>query len=202
MHLGPVEERVGSARRAVDELIDDDELTGMDVRLQRARRARRDDRAHTELVHRPDVGPVGDAVRRELVPASVAREERDPAIADGADRDRSGRRAVRGVERDRLDVVEEGVEARAAEDADVGAGHGSVAGAARARRRRRRSRRREEVDEDDDGVAMTTSACGCGRRGSGCGRRSPSSNPSRRCSTTRTVADDAAFLPLERLSVL
>ena len=35
VHLGPVEERVGAARRAVDELIHHHELARMDVRLQR-----------------------------------------------------------------------------------------------------------------------------------------------------------------------
>ena len=67
VHLGPVEERVGAARRAVDQLVHHHEVARMDVGLQRARGARRDDRSHPELAHRPHVGPVVDAVRRQLV---------------------------------------------------------------------------------------------------------------------------------------
>jgi len=52
------------------------------------------------------------------VVAAVAREERDAPAGDRADRQRRGRRAEGRVERDLLDVVEERVEARAAEDAD------------------------------------------------------------------------------------
>ena len=73
VHLGPVEERVGAARRTVHELIDHHEIARMDVGLQRARGARRDDRSHPELAHRPHVGPVVDAVRRQLVSAAVPR---------------------------------------------------------------------------------------------------------------------------------
>ena len=54
---------------------------------------------------------------------AVAREERDRAAADRAQGHRTGRLAVRRVEGDLLDVFEEGVEAGAAEDADLGVGH-------------------------------------------------------------------------------
>lgn len=51
--------------------------------------------------------------------AAVSRDERDPAALDLTDVQRGGRGAVRRVDLDLLDVVEEGVEAGAAEDADV-----------------------------------------------------------------------------------
>jgi hypothetical protein len=49
----------------------------------------------------------------------VAGEERHPALAHRADRDRRRRGPVGGVELDLLDVVEQGVEAGAAVDPDV-----------------------------------------------------------------------------------
>ena len=59
-------------------------------------------------------------MRRELVTVAVAREERDAPSLDGADRQRTRRLPVRGVDLDLLDLVEEAVEAGASEDADLG----------------------------------------------------------------------------------
>ena len=84
--LGPVVERILPRPRPVDELIADDELAELEVGLQRARGVRADDAAYPELLHRPDIGPVGDPVRRELVPAAVAREKGDSGSLDFADR--------------------------------------------------------------------------------------------------------------------
>jgi hypothetical protein len=55
------------------------------------------------------------------VVAPVAGEEGDPATCHLADRDRRRGRPERCVDDDLLDVVEQGVEARAPVDADVGA---------------------------------------------------------------------------------
>ena len=95
-------------------------VPGGTSRAQRARGARADDAAHAELAQRPHVGAVRDAVRRQLVVAAVARQERDAHAAHVADaRCESDGGAVRRVDGDLLDVVEERVEPRAAEDADV-----------------------------------------------------------------------------------
>ena len=50
---------------------------------------------------------------------AVARQERDPPAADGADHERRAGRSERGVEGDLFDVLEERIEARASEDADL-----------------------------------------------------------------------------------
>jgi hypothetical protein len=71
-------------------------------------------------------------VRRQLVVHAVAGQEGDPPIADRPDGDRRRRRAVGRVDRHLDDVVEEGVEARAAEHPDLGRdrsrGHEAAAG--------------------------------------------------------------------------
>ena len=116
-------ERVLAPVRAVDELVADDELAELEVGLQRARRVRADDPPDAELLHRPDVRAVVDLRGRQLVRAAVPRQERDALAADVADRDGRRRRAVRRVDRHLLDVVEQRVEAAAAEDADLRVGH-------------------------------------------------------------------------------
>ena len=112
-------ERVRPARRPVDELVADDELAEPEIGLQRTRGAGPDDPPHAHLAHRPDVRAVGDLRRRQLVASAVPRQERDPAAADLADRERRRRLAERRVDLDLLDVLEERVEARASEDSDL-----------------------------------------------------------------------------------
>ena len=51
---------------------------------------------------------------------AVSREERHPPARDLAHRDRGRGRAVGGLDDDALDILEERIEARAAEDADLG----------------------------------------------------------------------------------
>src|SRR5256885_325917 len=60
--VGTVVEGVAAARRAVDELVEGDEVAGSDVGLQRACRAGADDALHAEHAHGPEVGPVVDLV--------------------------------------------------------------------------------------------------------------------------------------------
>ena len=72
-----------------------DEVARADVLVQRARRARPEDGADAGLAHDVEVGPVVDAVRRMAVVGAVAGEERDPAVADGADEQGARRLAVR-----------------------------------------------------------------------------------------------------------
>src|SRR5437763_3905987 len=56
---------------SVDELITDDEVAGLDGRLQTARGRRRDQACHAELGHRPQVGAVVDRVGRDAVASAV-----------------------------------------------------------------------------------------------------------------------------------
>jgi hypothetical protein len=85
------------------------------------------------------------------VVAPVAGQEGDPPPGDHADGDGRGRWPVRRVDRDLLDVVEEGIEAGAPVDADVGgdagrAGRGLIpSGVAHAD-----FASDDEVDVDDD----------------------------------------------------
>ena len=87
-----------ASARAVDELVGDDERAGPEVRSQPADRARGQHLADAERAQRPEVGAVGDLVRRESVVATVPGQEGHPAVADRADDDRvatAGRRASR-----------------------------------------------------------------------------------------------------------
>ena len=111
---------VGATPGAVDELIDDHELPGVDVGLERTDRARSDHAMHADRVHDPHVRPVWDPMRGELVVASVAGDERDRAAVDGTDRDRARRRPVRGGDLDDLGIIEEIVESGATEHAPLG----------------------------------------------------------------------------------
>ena len=65
-------------------------------------------RVDAELLHGPDVRPVRDAMRRELVLQAVPRDERDPPAADVADHGRRRRFAVRRVDVDGLGRLQEG----------------------------------------------------------------------------------------------
>ena len=114
--------RVGAAPGAVDELVDDDEVAGVEVGLQRADRARADDRADAERPERVDVGAKRHPMRRET----------GGPCRGGAGTPPGGRPTVPSVmgaagspygvvDIDFLDVVEELVETRPADDADLGA---------------------------------------------------------------------------------
>ena len=80
-----------AAARPVDELVADDELTQLELGLERAGGVRADDPPHAQLAHRPDVRPVRDRVRRQLVLQAVPRQERDSAARDLADGEGRGR---------------------------------------------------------------------------------------------------------------
>ena len=81
-HDRAVVERVGPAAGPVDELVADHEVARRDRHLEAARRTRADDRLDPERLHRPDVRPEVDPVRRDRVAAAVARQEGDLAPAD------------------------------------------------------------------------------------------------------------------------
>src|SRR5205814_6803100 len=76
-----------------------------------------------------DVRAVVDRVRRDRMAPPVPGQERDPAVRHGGEEERVRRGAVRSVDLDLADVVEERVEARTTEDADLGlVRHGCLLG--------------------------------------------------------------------------
>jgi hypothetical protein len=122
VHGAGLHERLGAAQGAVDELVGYDDRSWSDLRPEAADGAGRKHLAHAERPQGPGVGPVVDEVGRVLVVPSVPGQERHAAASDGADRNRCRRGAVRRLDRVLLGIVEEGVEAGAADDRDVGDG--------------------------------------------------------------------------------
>ena len=117
--LGPVVVRGGPPAGPVDELVAHDEVPAPHVRLKRAGRGRGDDALDAQLLERPEVRAVGDLVRRVLVACDrAAGGTRRARPLDLADDERRRRLAVRRVDLDLFDVVEERVEPRAPEYAD------------------------------------------------------------------------------------
>ena len=58
-HGAFAEEALGAIPGAIDELIGDHHVQGRNLLLQGANRGGREDPAHAEGAHRPDIGPVG-----------------------------------------------------------------------------------------------------------------------------------------------
>lgn len=75
---------------AVDNLIGDDEVHGLDLLLQRTDGGEGNDAADTDTPQSSNIGAVGDLVRCELVVEAMAGEERDVGAVVGEDVD--GRR--------------------------------------------------------------------------------------------------------------
>jgi cellulose synthase/poly-beta-1,6-N-acetylglucosamine synthase-like glycosyltransferase len=147
-----VVERLRPARGPVRELVRHRQRARpVDVR-QRADGAGRDHLPHPDRAQRPQVGAVGDAVRREPVAAAVPRQEGHPPPGHLPDHHRVAGHPERGLDRDLVDGLEELVQPGAADDGDAGqagsrgrgragrAGHGG-SGDLRARGRRGRGRR-------------------------------------------------------------
>ena len=122
--LGAVVEGVVPAPGPVHHLVADDEVPGGGLGLERPGGAGADHPGHPQLLHRPEVGPVGDLVGRVLVAAAVAGEEGHPAALDLADRDLVGRGAIGRLDLVLLHAVEERVEPGATEDPELGLGTG------------------------------------------------------------------------------
>lgn len=74
---------------AVDNLVRDDKVHGLDVLLEGADCAEGDDAAHPDVPQGGDVGARGDLMGRELVVGAVAREEGDGHAVVLEDLDRS-----------------------------------------------------------------------------------------------------------------
>src|SRR5439155_1946743 len=87
--------------------------------LETARGARADHGPYAQRAERPDVGAVVDAVRRNRVASAVARHERHLAPGHLGQEDAVGRRPVGRIDLDLAYVVEQRIEARPAEDADL-----------------------------------------------------------------------------------
>ncbi len=108
---------VDSAVGAVDELVDDHHLAGMDVVLQGADRTGSDDRTHAKGVQRPDVGPIWNAVSDEVVIRTMAWQERNVLSRQRPDRDRPSVRTVWCVDHNLLPIRQEFVESGSADHA-------------------------------------------------------------------------------------
>src|SRR5207249_8885112 len=107
---------------AIDELIADHEVAGLDGWLKAARGGGRNQTGYAELGHRPQVGAIVDRVRRDAVPRAVAREKSHAHVADMANRNGVAGRPVWRLDRRLLHgAVPQAVEARSTEDADVSA---------------------------------------------------------------------------------
>ena len=106
---------------AVDDLVRDDEVHGLDVLLQGADGREGHDAPHADVAQGGDVGARGDLVRRVLVAGAVPRQERHGRPCVLQDHDRRRReppRRLRVHSRDRREPVEL-VQPRPADDGDV-----------------------------------------------------------------------------------
>src|SRR5438477_222615 len=107
------------AAGAIEELIRDDQVSGVQVRLEAPYRRWADDPSHPDLVHRPDVGAVVDEGRRDFVVGSMAGQERHAAPADLGQRDRPAGWPIGRRDLDLVAGVEPLVEAGPTEDANL-----------------------------------------------------------------------------------
>lgn len=106
---------------AIDDLVGDDKVAGLDLLLQRADGGEGNDAANTEGAEGRDVGAVGDFVGSERVVGAVAGEEGDSGVLVGEDRD-GGRRGAPGsgdVQGGDWGVAFELLETGSADDGDV-----------------------------------------------------------------------------------
>src|ERR1700674_2459151 len=106
-----VEEAVCAAAGAIDELVANDELARLDVRLKAPGRRRRNHSRDPDRLQGPKVGSVVDRRRGQCVLAAMARDERDGAVPHHADRDVVAWRAERRLDVDEIHIVEEPVQA-------------------------------------------------------------------------------------------
>ena len=93
-HAALEEGEGADALGAVDDLVGDDEVAGLDGFLQRANGAESDDGADTQATQSGDVGAGGDLVGCDLVVQTVARQEGDGdglAVGGGVVQDGDGR---------------------------------------------------------------------------------------------------------------
>jgi len=121
---GVAVDRVFPTPGAVDDLVGHDDGAGPDLASQRTDGTGCEDLTDTDRTQRPEVCPVVHPVWREPMLPTVPRDERHPAPMDLADHEVVTRRTERRGDAQPLRVRQELIEARATDDADVGAGPG------------------------------------------------------------------------------
>ena len=86
-----VEEGSGPGHRVVDDLVRHDDVGGIEAGPDPPDRGYREDTLDPGVAERPDVGPVVDPMRSDVVVRTVAGKERHGAPADLAEHEGSGR---------------------------------------------------------------------------------------------------------------
>ena len=112
---------VFATRRAVDELVDHDELARRHLLAQRTDRADRQHIGYAAALQNVDIRARVDAFGRDGMPSAVPRQKRQFDPADTPQRDRAGGRAKGRGYLDNLRVFQQRkiVDARTADDADA-----------------------------------------------------------------------------------
>ena len=123
---GALQVGVGSTPRPIDELVEHDQVTRCDGRLQRTAGTRPEHPAHSELPQGPQIGPGVDPVRGQVMLRAVPGQECDRPVTQTPDGHRPRYRPVRGVERHLGRIVQESVEARSSDYGDLRRGHGGA----------------------------------------------------------------------------
>jgi hypothetical protein len=117
-----VPEKSGDAvARAIEELIGNQKIQGLQILLERTDGADRDDSLGPELFHGVNVGAIIYFRRQKTVPARVARQKRDALPFQGANNERIGRIAERSFypQLTRVCETRHSVQPAAADDADA-----------------------------------------------------------------------------------
>jgi hypothetical protein len=112
--------------RAVDVLIDHDEIPRHDLLPKTSAGGDRHEKLDAEPLHAPDVRAIVDLRRTDAVAAAVSREEDDLPAFQSPDDERVRCRSERRLEHDLLAALEafQVVEAAASQDSDSTLGHG------------------------------------------------------------------------------
>ena len=128
MHRGVIVERASAFVRLVDDLIDDDQIAGLDVFAQGSGCAAGDDVGDAEGFEGVDIGAVRDVAGTEQVAWAVALEYADIDALPLRFDDGRGRFAERRVEFDRLSLLRaEGIaKPGAADESDGQSAHGRM----------------------------------------------------------------------------
>lgn len=107
----PIIKSIGTTVSPIDELIADNKITRLNVRLQRAGGTRADNYLAAKLFKGPDVCSVIDLVGRYGVVSAVSGHERDLSSLDRRKHDTVTCNSVRRVDFDFRDVFQQAVKA-------------------------------------------------------------------------------------------
>ena len=105
-HQAVAEEGLGTLECAIDKLIWNHQLAGMNFLFQAARRRHRNQMSHAELLHPKDVGAKIYFRRQYSMAAAVTREKNHLDVADASLVKRIRRTAERRLELHQLDLVQ------------------------------------------------------------------------------------------------